>query len=292
MWRAGRNALSRGMPYTKNAQAWRLSTEDRTALELAGVDASQASELKDEERFMVLADARTQRKMAEQVTRNRCAQCWFHADDCICSQFVRLKFRLDVRFLIYMHYIELFNAGNDAKILLSAAGEATELFVYGRKGDDEKLRDRVHGNEQTTVLLYPSDDAFSVEQIRPSLLPAAKQKPIQIIVVDGTWRQVRTMLKHFQKTISKEVRLIKLSPTALSVYARTQTEPGRISTIEAIALLVQELGEDPDVCSSIISYLQINNQNVDKGKCRPAERPAKKQRRERVKAQRIAEEKV
>ena len=44
--------------------------------------------------------------------------------------------------------------------------------------------------------------------------------------------------------------------------------------------------------ASALEILLDNNQNVDKGKCRPAERPAKKQRRERVKAQRIAEEKV
>jgi DTW domain-containing protein YfiP len=245
---------------------WQLSKDDAEALSLAGVNPSNVGGLKGQDKFMVLANARVQRKVDELAKRNRCAKCWFHANDCICSKFPPLDFSLNVAFFIYIHYIELYNAGNDVKILLNAAAKQTEMFIFGRDGDDERLRERIRGNELNTVLLFPSDDALSVEQVRSSLTPTAAatatqtDKPIQIIVVDGTWRQAKNMCKHFKKNISNKVRLVKLSPTTLSVYARTQTEPDRISTIEAIGLLVQELGEAPAVCEAIISYLKINNQ--------------------------------
>ena len=36
------------------------------------------------------------------------------------------------RFLVYMHPRDWYNAGDDAKIFLNAAPEATQLFVQGR----------------------------------------------------------------------------------------------------------------------------------------------------------------
>jgi DTW domain-containing protein YfiP len=242
---------------------WQLSEEDRKTLNMAGIDPTKDG-LNNQDKFLVLANARVQRKEDELAKRNRCAKCWFHANDCVCSKFPPLQFSVNVSFLIYIHYIELYNAGNDVKILLNAAEAETEMFIFGKNGDDERLREKIRGNEKNTVLLFPSDDACSVEEVKATFRSgtgeAASDKPLQIIVVDGTWRQAKNMCKHFKKNISSKVRLVKLSPTTLSVYARTQTEPDRISTIEAIGLLVQELGEDPAVCQAIISYLEINNQ--------------------------------
>merc|ERR1712224_894020 len=61
---------------------------------------------------------------------------------------------------------------------------------------------------------------------------------------------------------------VKLSPETLSVYARTQTQPDRICTIEALALFLQECGEGTDTCDSLISYLQINNAALRNGGCK------------------------
>ena len=62
-----------------------------------------------------------------------------------------------------------------------------------------------------------------------------------------------------QRHLSKQPALggeglphVKLSPTTLSVYARKQSQPDRICTVEAAALLLEEhLGEDPEVSPAI-----------------------------------------
>ena len=67
------------------------------------------------------------------------------------------------------------------------------------------------------------------------------------------------MAKHLEDVIG-QVKHIKLETDTVSVYSRTQTEPGRICTVEAIALLLQELGENDAVCRSLIAYILVNNQ--------------------------------
>ena len=52
---------------------------------------------------------------------------------------------------------------------------------------------------------------------------------------------------------------IQLRPTTASIYARTQSQNGRICTIEALALMLKEYGEDEDICDKLISYVQLNN---------------------------------
>jgi len=80
-----------------------------------------------------------------------------------------------------------------------------------------------------------------------------------IIVVDATWRRARKMANHLNNVIG-HVKHIKLETDTVSVYSRTQTQTGRICTIEAVALLLQELGEKDTTCKALINGVLINNQ--------------------------------
>ena len=44
-----------------------------------------------------------------------------------------------------------------------------------------------------------------------------------------------------------------------SIYKRTQSQADRVCTIEAIALLLLEMGEAQSVCDSLIEYVAVNN---------------------------------
>merc|ERR1712232_78692 len=44
-----------------------------------------------------------------------------------------------------------------------------------------------------------------------------------------------------------------------SIYARTQSQPDRICTVEAVALLLRELGEREENCDALIDYVKVNN---------------------------------
>ena len=230
--------------------------------------------------------ARHQARMVERIARkraslaasSRCGVCWHDRMYCICSRvqamFATLAFRLDVRFALYLHETEWLCASDDAKLLCCAAPEHTSLFVHGNPGDDAKLAALVQLYAGRSCLLFPDDDAILVEEflegfrgcgggdggdggsggrvttVHPSVL---------IIVVDATWRRARKMMKHLTCNVIGETPHIKLETETVSCYSRTQTQSGRICTVEAIALLLQEMGERPQICASLIDCVKLNN---------------------------------
>jgi len=47
-----------------------------------------------------------------------------------------------------------------------------------------------------------------------------------------------------------------------SVYSRTQSQPDRVCTLEAIALLLREAGEGQTTCDAFIDAVMVNNAAV------------------------------
>lgn len=81
---------------------------------------------------------------------------------------------------------------------------------------------------------------------------------LTIIVVDAVWRHARKMAKHLL-TLLPEVTRVQLSPEQFSVYARKQSQPDRICTIEALALFLSHCGEKQEECDRLIACVKINN---------------------------------
>ncbi|CAE8605269.1 unnamed protein product, partial [Polarella glacialis] len=151
----------------------------------------------------------------------------------------QLTFTTRTKFLIYMHPRDWYNAGDDAKILLSAAPASSEIFVFGRPGDDERLK-RSLEESSSALLLFPDASAVSVEEFldqKQGDITADISAPgvTAIVVIDGTWNNVKQMQKHFTKEVAPSVPHVKLMPTSLSVYARTQTRKDGISSVEAVS---------------------------------------------------------
>ena len=215
------------------------------------------------------------------VNGTKCPICWIATHACICNQIKPLDFTLNVEFCTYLHETEWLNAADDAKLLCLAAPNKTTMLVHGRVGDDAKLQQLV-GRAKRSCLLFPDDDAVTVAEFLASSTSTStssftssstatsstssntqnthNQGPdLLIIVVDATWRRARRMAKYLERNVIGNVKHIKLETDTVSVYSRTQTETGRICTIEAVALLLQELGEQETVCKALIAAVVINN---------------------------------
>ena len=138
--------------------------------------------------------------MEEARQKSRCLACWHTQSCCICTWIHPLTLRLNVRFLVYLHPAELYNAGDDAKLLKLARPDGCELLVCGRRADDERLIAIAKlGN---TILLFPSEGALTVDQLSERGLNApvlddfdgeerdrpSNDLPLQLVVVDGTWK--------------------------------------------------------------------------------------------------------
>jgi hypothetical protein len=88
-----------------------------------------------------------------------------------------------------------------------------------------------------TALLYPGPDALLPEQIA--------QPPATLVVIDGTWPQAERMLR--DNPALAALPRIGLSPAGESAYQglREEPGPGRLPTIEAVALALGALERDP-----------------------------------------------
>ena len=115
------------------------------------------------------------------------------------------------------------------------------------------------------LLLYPDEGALSSAQARAThlrLATNAEGPPLRLVVLDGTWKQVKTMLKHLTRRVlgeRMELPHVKLSPETMSVYARKQVRVGCLCTIEALALFLQECGEAQETVDRLVDYVKVNN---------------------------------
>ena len=85
-----------------------------------------------QDRERVLGAERVSRKEEEMHRSDRCRTCWFSPATCICDAIKSLHCSKNVKFLVYMHYKELFNAGDDAKLLFGAFPGRSEVSVVVR----------------------------------------------------------------------------------------------------------------------------------------------------------------
>ena len=241
-------------------------------------------------------------EIKERSRTNRCGRCWHDKKSrCICSYIPLIhasKVLLPVKILVLMHYKEYFSAGNDAKLLLAML-PCTELFIFGKKGDWENFEAEYILDSSHTVILWPSEDAMTVENFIDTCdwpwrdcrrhpenngTTTRTRPTLRVVVLDGVYSQARTMFRTIQKRIRIPLckNTVALHPKTLSVYHRAQKtyatssattvqkskDPNalHICTVEAVALLLQELGEGEETTRALVEAVEINNLALDHDK--------------------------
>ena len=208
-------------------------------------------------------------KERDMAARGRCERCWHNARDghCICARLETLRFRLDVRFVLYTHHKEYYCAGDDAKVLAAVAPDDAEVFVHGRRGDDARLGAilRAPCAERRCLLLFPDDGAATVDSFFAAPVApvpargAAAGAPFYVVVVDATWTLARKMARHLDRLLGGALPHVKLETDVVSVYARTQSKTGRVCTVEAVALFLREVGESEELFRNMVAMVETNN---------------------------------
>lgn len=89
-----------------------------------------------------------------------------------------------------------------------------------------------------SALLFPGPGAVPAERIA--------EPPVTLVVLDGTWPQAERMLR--DNPALAALPRVTLSPAGESGYRglRREPGPGRLPTIEAVALALGALDRDPD----------------------------------------------
>lgn len=167
---------------------------------------------------------------AAPARRPVCPACLRPHSVCIC-QWVR-PVAHTTQVLILQHPQEVGHAKNSARLLHLSLQHSTLLVGDVSDDPDPPPQPRLH-----TLLLYPSSDPAQPVVTQPD---PARSAPLRLVVLDGTWRQSRAMLR--QNPWLQRLPRLSLDDVPPSRYAiRKAHSPGQLSTLEATCAALAQL---------------------------------------------------
>jgi DTW domain-containing protein YfiP len=160
----------------------------------------------------------------------RCPRCWLRTTFCICNDVPRVENRTEI--IVVRHERESWKSTGTARVALQSLAHS-QLVEYGEDSAaaDEALRSLING----AALLFPETGL----EARP-----LDFVPTRLIVLDGTWRQTRRMLRRLV-CLADVPRLVLPKKDDAPLRLRESQAPEGRSTLEAIADALASLeGED------------------------------------------------
>lgn len=150
-----------------------------------------------------------------------------HADNCYCDIITHLDLATKVSFIMFKK--ERFLPSNTANLALNCL-ENSKVFYRGIEGSPlEKTFTEI--DSYHPLFLYPSEDA---EILSEELLKKI-DKPINLIIPDGTWRQAKKV--HTREPHLSEIQCVALPETKKSIYPlRRQKFDHGLCTFEAMSV--------------------------------------------------------
>jgi len=155
----------------------------------------------------------------------RCARCFQPGAWCLCAveDRVTLPFAVDV----LMHHAEMLRPTSTGHLIQRLVPDA-RLQVFRPEGPPDFASVRRPGG--TVWILHPLGD---------DRLPGPPPDNLQVILVDGSWRQASAMLR----AIGAWGEKVRLPMSGTSRYwLRSQQGAGQFSTMEALLFLLESFG--------------------------------------------------
>ncbi len=193
------------------------------------------------------------------AARERCYVCFRPLAACHCAAIPRIENQTPV--LLVQHRRESFHPFNTARIVRHGLVNS-ELVV----DQNQRLAARID-LRPGAALLFPGSQARRLDELSPA------ERPAQLVVVDGTWHQVKTVLRHVPAL--RELPQYCLAPTRPSNF-RIRREPNdqALSTVEAVVAALQIL--EPET-AGLEQLLTVFNLMIDRQLAQP--RPVAGRRR-------------
>lgn len=194
----------------------------------------------------------------------RCYQCFRPLPLCFCSAIPRIDNRTSV--LILQHIGERFHRFNTARIVRKALRNCQLIVDHNRRFAAYDLPIQANAG-----LLYPGVNARSLSELPVS------QRPSQLVIVDGTWHQAKTIVRDVPQL--RDLPCYQLTPSSPGQY-RIRREPNAtsLSTLEATVAALQAL--EPET-SGLEQLLSAFHEMVEKQLRHPANFTAPRQNKRR-----------
>lgn len=194
----------------------------------------------------------------------RCRYCG-HTNRCICKLLGQPRL-LRHRLWVWIHHGDLFRASNSGK-LLAATCPGARLIVEGIPETEAALMELLARREPTTCVLYPCEGSRSTEeyldyvQACEGASPGSQCPSLDIIVIDGTWSTVKSMVRRVPagcNFVRVNLSLVKSLFTSRKQGGLREAR-GFTSTLEACAALLDELGEPRAVSETLRDSFKLND---------------------------------
>lgn len=171
--------------------------------------------------------------------RSVCSRCRRAASVCWCAHLSPRVARADL--VVLQHPREARNPIGTARMAhLGVTG--SRIVVGVRFAGVEVVAPRTSG---PVVVLYPTDDAQDVSALRDVL------GPLTVIAIDGTWWQARKVWR--ENPWLHALPAFRVNPRAAGRYRiRREPAPHCLSTVEAIAALLDALDGQPDARAALL----------------------------------------
>ena len=150
----------------------------------------------------------------------QCPDCWFAIQKCICAQFQKTNLSVNVRLIVWMHPKEFRRSSNTGKLIVLSCPNNSKMILFGKDEDDKYLLDLIDKEYDSTYFLYPESNSVSSQQLisqffetknnnNPITSAESKQEsqsnvnnnpnqnPINLILIDGTWSNVKKPSSNF-----------------------------------------------------------------------------------------------
>lgn len=166
------------------------------------------------------------KQKGQRKTQDPCANCYLHKDRCICAFIPSLTFRTKLSLII--HSKELKRATNTGSLAAKALVNS-EIHIRGRIDHPLSGADILDSNYQP-LLFYPAAEAMDLT----AEVVQGFNKPIQLIVPDGNWRQASKVNTRYPEFAPIPRVMIK-APNLSTQHLRTETTAEGMATLQAIA---------------------------------------------------------
>jgi DTW domain-containing protein YfiP len=169
--------------------------------------------------------------------RAHCAECGYPQPTCVCAAVQPVFSRLQVDIL--QHPSETKAAKNTAR-LVQLCHSNTHIWVGEQPDDFAPLQQSLAQRHEKVAVLYPAEDAISLESYRIHAESAANR----LLLIDGTWKkaykiwQCNAWLRQFPAVV--------LNGYESRYDIRKAPRDGCLSTLEAVALSLQQLEPNVD----------------------------------------------
>ncbi len=160
--------------------------------------------------------------------RPTCYRCFKPRSTCVCSSITQVDNR--TRVFVLQHPRERGHPIGTARFVDLGLSNS-EIIVASNAARDVRVPRVV---PLGTGLLFPGEGARDLEEL------PARERPAQLLVLDGTWSQARTLYR--KNTWLHDLPHYRLSPTAPSRYRiRREPSPECLSTLESVLLALRIL---------------------------------------------------